>query len=107
MLEAAAAEMGRRGRAREGDRTMLDALGPAARAARATASRGDGVEDVIAAASGAAEAGAEATAGMVARVGRATRFGERAIGHPDPGAVSVAIVLRAAAGALRPAEASP
>ena len=47
------------------------------------------------AAASAAEAAAERTAGMVCRIGRASRLGERTRGHPDPGAVSFSIMLRA------------
>jgi dihydroxyacetone kinase-like protein len=101
MLAAAAEEVGRRGRVREGDRTMLDALGPAAAAARRAADSGAELAEVLDAAAAAAEAGAGSTADMVARVGRATRLGEQALGHPDPGAVSMAIMLRAAADHLR------
>lgn len=100
MLAAAVDEVERRGRARAGDRTMLDALRPAAEAARRAADAGAAAADVVSAAADAAEMGARATADMVARIGRATRLGDRAIGHPDPGAVSVAIVLRAAADRL-------
>ena len=38
--------------------------------------------------------GSEKTAAMVARFGRAKNLGERAIGHCDPGAVSMALILR-------------
>jgi dihydroxyacetone kinase len=43
----------------------------------------------------AAERGAEQTAQMVPRRGRSSYIGERALGHPDPGAVAIAIELRA------------
>ena len=39
-------------------------------------------------------AGAEGTSTMVARFGRAKNLGERAIGHCDPGAVSMALILQ-------------
>jgi phosphoenolpyruvate---glycerone phosphotransferase subunit DhaL len=100
MLEAAAEEVERRGRAKLGDRTFLDALRPAAEAARRAAGDGRTLAEVVSASAEAAEAGAAATAELVARVGRATRLGERALGHPDPGAVSVAIMLRAGADRL-------
>ena len=45
--------------------------------------------------SGCRELAAERTAGMVCRIGRASRLGERTLGHPDPGAVSFSIMLRA------------
>ena len=80
---------------------MLDALWPAARAARRAADAGAGLADVVGRRGRRGGSGAAATAGMVARVGRATRLGERALGHPDPGAVSIAVVLRAAADCLR------
>ena len=57
------------------------------------------------AARAAARAGAEATTGMVATVGRSARFGERSRGTPDPGATSFAIIVDALVGSvLEPAE---
>lgn len=96
-LEAAEEGISARGRARVGDRTLLDALHPAAQAARIVATDGGGPFEVVSAAATAADQGARSTAQMVARAGRATRMGEQALGHMDPGAVSVAIMLRAAA----------
>ena len=52
---------------------------------------------MLAAAADAAEAGAVSTDPMQARKGRASYLGERSIGHRDPGAVSTALILRAAA----------
>jgi phosphoenolpyruvate---glycerone phosphotransferase subunit DhaL len=101
MLEAAFEGIRGRGRASVGDRTMLDALHPAAVAARRAAAEGSDVEEVLEAAAEGAEEGARATATMVARAGRSIRMGERALGHPDPGAVSIAIMLRAAADRLK------
>jgi dihydroxyacetone kinase-like protein len=54
---------------------------------------------ILAAAADAAEAGAVATEPWVARKGRASYLGERAIGHRDPGAQSTALILRCAADA--------
>jgi phosphoenolpyruvate---glycerone phosphotransferase subunit DhaL len=76
-----------RGKAEPGQKTMLDAWHPAAEAVLSRAS-----PDEIAAA---ARAGAEATKGMVATLGRAERLGERTLGHPDPGAVSAVMVIEA------------
>ena len=45
----------------------------------------------------AAERGAQATADMLPRKGRSSYLGERALGHPDPGAEAVAVLLRALA----------
>jgi dihydroxyacetone kinase-like protein len=101
MLDAARQAIASRGRVGPGDKTMLDALAPAALAARRVAQSGGSVEDAVDAAAAAAEQGAAATRGMVGRGGRASRLGDRSLGHPDPGAVSVAIMLRVAADRLR------
>lgn len=87
-----------RGKAESGDKTMVDAWTPAIEAAAAAAGDGD-VRKVLLAAAEAAEAGAVSTDPMLARKGRASYLGERSIGHRDPGAVSSALILRAAAGA--------
>lgn len=87
-----------RGKAESGDKTMVDAWTPAVEAAAAAAGDGD-VLTVLLAAAAAAEAGAVSTDPMLARKGRASYLGERSIGHRDPGAVSSALILRAAAGA--------
>lgn len=82
-----------RGKAEPGDKTMVDALGPAAEAATRTADSGGTVADVLAAAAAAATKGAQDTAGLQARKGRASYLGERSIGHVDPGAQSTAYLL--------------
>ncbi|MCM3661720.1 dihydroxyacetone kinase subunit DhaL [Georgenia satyanarayanai] len=88
-----------RGRAAAGDKTMVDALRPAAEAAGAVAEEGGSARAALEAAADAAAAGAEATEPMVARKGRASYLGERSAGHRDPGAQSSALILRAAADA--------
>ncbi|KAJ8136958.1 hypothetical protein OY671_009829, partial [Metschnikowia pulcherrima] len=75
------------GGAQPGDRTMLDALLPAA---DALASAEGNAAERSARMLAAATAGADATRDMAPRRGRASYIGERAIGHPDPGAVAVA-----------------
>ncbi|MCX5517864.1 dihydroxyacetone kinase subunit DhaL [Kaistia defluvii] len=80
----------RLGGASAGDRTMVDALLPAA------ASLAQHPRDLQAAAR-AARAGAEATSAMAPRRGRSSYLGARAMGHPDPGAVAVAMLLEAIA----------
>ena len=99
-LQAARDGIVARGKAESGDKTMVDAWTPAIEAAAAAAGDGDGdVRKVLLAAAEAAEAGAVSTDPMLARKGRASYLGERSIGHRDPGAVSSALILRAAAGA--------
>jgi dihydroxyacetone kinase len=95
-LEAAARSIAERGRVAPGDRTMLDALRPAADAVRAAA---DSPTEVAAAASAAAKAaddGARATASMAAKVGRAGWLAERAAGSEDAGARLIAMAAAAA-----------
>jgi phosphoenolpyruvate---glycerone phosphotransferase subunit DhaL len=92
-LDAAAVGISGLGKATEGEKTMLDALFPAARAARASLDSGGNVASIAAAAQGAAEAGAAATIPMLATKGRASYLGERSIGHQDPGATSAALLL--------------
>jgi dihydroxyacetone kinase-like protein len=88
-----------RGKADSGDKTMIDAWTPAVDAAIGAHAAGAGPDLVLAAAADAAEAGAVATEPLVARKGRASYLGERAIGHRDPGAQSSALILRCAADA--------
>jgi dihydroxyacetone kinase-like protein len=74
-----------RGKAEPGQKTMLDAWGPAAEAAIV----GEPPEAIAAA----AQNGAEGTSRMAASLGRAARLGDRSIGHPDPGAISAAMLI--------------
>jgi dihydroxyacetone kinase-like protein len=96
-LEAAAGGVASLGKASPGEKTMLDALVPAAQAARAAADSGADLAAVAAAARDAAEAGAVGTIPMLATKGRASYLGERSVGHQDPGATSSALLLRALA----------
>ncbi len=83
------------GGAQPGQRTMLDALRPAADALLAGAQAGASPAQAFAAALAAARQGAEATAGMLPAQGRASYLGERARGIPDGGAVAVVCWLEA------------
>ena len=86
-----------RGKAEEGDKTMIDAWTPAVNAAASARAAGSSVSAVLLAAANAAEQGAQATEPLVAHKGRASYLGERAIGHRDPGSQSTALLLRAGA----------
>lgn len=97
LLRAARDGIVLRGKAEVGDKTMIDAWTPAVDAAAGAEADGQDEAGVLAAAAAAAERGAEATEPLVARKGRASYLGERAIGHRDPGAQSSALILRAAA----------
>jgi dihydroxyacetone kinase-like protein len=72
---------------------MVDALAPAAEAARKA--QADGLIAATRAAAEAAKRGVESTKTMVATAGKAKTLGERSLGHPDPGAVSVSLILDA------------
>jgi dihydroxyacetone kinase-like protein len=94
-LEAARDGVVELGAAAPGDKTMVDALTPAVDAMRASLDGGSSLPAAVAAAAEAAEEGARATVPLQARKGRASYLGERSIGHQDPGATSVALVIRA------------
>jgi dihydroxyacetone kinase-like protein len=83
------------GAAQPGDKTMVDALGPAIDALSAALDAGKPLDTALAAASQAAEEGAKATVPLQARKGRASYLGERSIGHQDPGATSAALIMAA------------
>ncbi|HEX7223846.1 MAG TPA: dihydroxyacetone kinase subunit DhaL [Candidatus Limnocylindrales bacterium] len=102
-LEAATNGIAGLGKAAEGEKTMLDALFPASRAARAALDGGADLSAVLGAARDAAEAGAAATEPMQATKGRASYLGERSIGHRDPGATSAALLLATLAATARDA----
>lgn len=83
----------KRGGVTEGQKTMVDALAPAARAARAAV--GKGLTVATAAATQGALNGVEASKAMIATTGKARSLGERSIGYPDPGAISISLILTA------------
>jgi dihydroxyacetone kinase phosphoprotein-dependent L subunit len=89
------------GGAELGDRTMVDALSPAADAFEAAVAGGAPWREALSAAADAAAAGAAATANVRARLGRSSYLGDRVLGHPDPGAQAVALWLAAIAGPVR------
>lgn len=89
----------RLGGAQAGERTMLDALLPAASALRNRGQATDAAQCARLAADAAAQ-GADATRQMLARKGRSSYLGERALGHVDPGAFAVGLWLAAVAEAL-------
>lgn len=101
-LEAGIGGIQALGKAAPGEKTMLDALVPAAAAGREAISAGGDAATTAAVAAviaAAAEAGATATIPLLATKGRASYLGERSIGHQDPGATSSALLLRALADA--------
>jgi dihydroxyacetone kinase-like protein len=83
------------GNAKPGDKTLMDTLDPAVKAVEAADTAGkpldEAVDDMIAA----AEKGWKSTEDMVAKVGRASRLGERSRGALDAGATSCYLLLKA------------
>lgn len=90
---AAAEAIMKRGGAKPGDKTMLDALVPAAEKAKEVTTLP--LPEALAAVAAAAEAGKEASKAMIAQFGRAKTLGEACIGFPDAGACSVVVMLNA------------
>jgi len=80
-----------RGKAKLGDKTMVDALEPAAlKSAELTTGP---LDHALAAVAESARLGMEKTKEIVAATGKAKTLGERSLGHPDPGAVSTWLIL--------------
>jgi dihydroxyacetone kinase-like protein len=94
MLAAAADGLARRGRCGIGDKTILDALRPAAEAFGHTVEHGGTLADAFAAATHAARVGMLSSRDLIARRGLALRLGERSVGTLDPGAVSCYLIVR-------------
>ena len=93
LLTAMETSVAATGKVKPGDRTILDAIHAAATAANGSASQDlAGLVDLSATA---AQECARSTANMLCRVGRASRLGDRVLGHPDAGATSFGIILRA------------
>ncbi len=76
-----------------GDKTLIDALVPAADSLSASAVKGEALIDAMDKAAKAAVEGAEATKKIAARMGRAGTVGERSIGHPDAGAYGLGVIF--------------
>jgi dihydroxyacetone kinase-like protein len=101
LLKAAAQGIVDRGRARLGDKTMYDAIKPASDAFAEQCQAGGGLSQALQAAALAAEAGARATRNMRARRGKSSYVGDNSIGTVDPGAESMAWLIRCLADATK------
>ena len=86
MFAGGLANLRKQTKAEVGYKTMMDTLIPAVNAIEACVS--DEIGDLLSAAAAAAQKGAEATVGMVAKFGRARNYGERSKGFMDSGAAS-------------------
>jgi dihydroxyacetone kinase-like protein len=101
MFQAGIEGVQQRGKAVAGDKTMLDALLPALEAMRSCLEGGGSMTEILEAGARAGESGMLATVPMQARKGRASYLGARSAGHPDPGATSSCLLLKAAADTWR------
>ena len=92
-FEAAVEGIKMRGKAHEGEKTMLDAQCPALKALKESLAAGKDIKAAMADAVEAAKKGVAYTKTIIATKGRASYLGERSIGHEDPGAVSSLMML--------------
>ena len=97
MLTAALYKIKEIGGAVPGDKTMVDCLEPAVLAYHAALGQGAGFAEALCAMKDAAIKGRDATVDMTAKLGRASRLGERSRGVPDAGATSCCLILCAMA----------
>ena len=95
MLTAADVGMQERGKASLGDKTVIDALHPAAGAFAAEISSGASLKDAGLKMVAAAEAGRDAVTPLRSRIGRAAWVGDRTVGQVDPGCATLLIILKA------------
>ncbi len=89
------------GGAKPGDKTMVDTLEPAARSAVESRDAGHDLPEAVDNMLAAAEKGYLSTKGMVAKVGRSSRLGERTLGALDAGAVSCYLLLKSMGEAMK------
>ena len=85
------------GSAKVGDKTLIDTLVPAITAFDTAIGSGKSFGEALAALVAAAETGRDSTRDLVAKIGRASRLGERSLGVLDAGATSCALILKSLA----------
>ncbi len=95
IFEKALMEIQAKGQAKLGDKTLIDGLDPMVQAMKRSAEAGEPLPAMLEAAAEAAEHGKEATRKYVARLGKAKTLGERSLGYPDAGCVSLTVITRA------------
>jgi dihydroxyacetone kinase-like protein len=88
------------GKAAPGDKTLVDTLSPAVRAIEAAEKSAKPLPQALADFEAAAQSGMASTKEMLAKIGRASRLGERTIGHQDAGATSCYFILHSLASAI-------
>jgi dihydroxyacetone kinase-like protein len=98
MFQAADEGIQSRGKAKPGDKTIIDALHPASEAFAAVMQGGEGRQAAAAAAIAAAEVGRDSVTPLRSKVGRASWVGERTEGKVDPGCAMFVLLVKALAG---------
>lgn len=84
-----------------GDKTLIDALVPAADTLSAAAEKGEALLPAMEKSAKAAVAGAESTKFIAARMGRAANVGDRSLSYPDAGAYGVGVIFTEIVNALK------
>lgn len=101
MLGAAETSLRSLTQAEVGDKTLMDAFVPAVGAYRRARAENRSFGEALEAMAEAAERGRDSTRDLVARIGRASRLGERSRGTQDAGATSCALLLRTMADSIK------
>jgi dihydroxyacetone kinase-like protein len=100
-LQAFLAGVAERGKAKPGDKTVLDAIKPAAEAAGLAAAAGKSLAEAAAEAEKGARAGLEAAKPWMSQHGKSAVFREKTMGLEDPGAAAFCLVMRGIAEAVQ------
>ncbi len=101
MLQNALSGIQEIGSAKRGDKTLLDTLIPGVEAYTAALDQGKDFKEALLALQTAAKEGWQSTEGMIAKIGRASRLGERSRGVLDAGATSCWLLLNSLAGSIQ------
>ncbi len=92
-LESAEEGIKKRGKAKVGEKTMLDTIHPAVESLKKSFSCNEPIEKALEKARQSAQKGMESTKDLISKRGRSSRLGERTKGHIDPGAASSYFIL--------------
>ncbi|MBN2221466.1 MAG: dihydroxyacetone kinase subunit L [Vallitaleaceae bacterium] len=84
-----------RGKAKPGEKTIVDSINPALQALKSASEKGMGLKEAFKKAYEAAKVGAEATKEMLPKHGRSVWYGEKSLGKQDPGAVAGMLLIKA------------
>ena len=93
LLQSAVDGIQKRGGAKLGDKTLLDALIPAVESLKNSSELGEDLLEAMKKSAAEAVIGAEKTKDIAATKGRASYLGERSVSHPDAGATAIGIIF--------------